>query len=388
MQNFMWDGASRVIFGKGTEAETGKWVKKYGGTRVMLHYGGGNIKKTGVFDRVARALKSEGIDMVEFGGVVPNPVLSKVREGIEFCRKTGADFILPVGGGSVIDSAKAIAVGVPYSGDVWDFAEGKARPEKALPIGVVLTLPAAGSETSQYTVITNEKTLLKRDVVLENNEIIRPKFAILNPEFSFTLSDFQTGCGIVDIMAHGMERYFTRVKNVDLSDKLLENLIKSVMKNGLIVMKEPENYNARAEIMWAGSIVHNDILGVGRGGDWISHRIGMALSALYDTAHGATLSMIFPSWMEYMYRQYPEPFVKLAVNVLGVEYDFESEERTILEGIRRLRDYYRAIGMPTTLREGNIPIDNFTKVAELTEKIGDIKKIDNKDVIEILKLAQ
>jgi len=388
MENFMWDGASRVIFGKGTEDQTGKWVKKYGGTRVLLHYGGGSIKKHGLYDRVIKSLKNEKIDITELGGVVPNPVLSKVREGIKLCKEKGVDFILPVGGGSVIDSAKAIAVGVPYEGDVWDFAEGKAYPETALPVGVVLTLPAAGSETSQYTVITNEDTLLKRDVVIENNEIIRPKFAIMNPETTFTLPPFQTACGTVDIMAHGMERYFTRVKNTDLSDKLLEGLIRSVMKNGLIVAKEPNDYNARAEIMWAGSVVHNDLMGRGRGGDWVSHRIGMALSAVYGATHGATLSMIFPYWMEYMYKEYPEPFVKFAVNIFDVEYDFESTERTILEGIRRLKSFYKAIGIPTTLTEGNIPTDNFEKVAELTEKIGDIKKIDNKDVIEILKLAQ
>jgi len=388
MKDFMWDGASRVVFGKDVENETGKWVKKYGGTKVLLHYGGGSIKKYGLYDKVVQSLKNAKIDIIEFGGVVPNPVLSKVKEGIKLCREKAVDFILPVGGGSVIDSAKAIAVGVPYDGDVWDFAEGKAYPETALPIGVVLTLSATGSETGQYAVITNEDILLKRDLVIENNEIIRPKFAIMNPEVTFTLPPFQTACGIVDIMSHGMERYFTRVKNTDLSDKLLEGLIRSVMKNGLIVMKEPKNYDARAEIMWAGSVVHNDLLGRGRGGDWVSHRIGFALSALYDATHGATLSMIFPYWMEYMYNQYPEPFIKFAMNVFDVEYNFESEQRTILEGIRRLKSFYSAIGMPTTLKEGNIPTDNFKKVAELTEKIGDIKKINNKDVIEILKLAQ
>jgi alcohol dehydrogenase YqhD (iron-dependent ADH family) len=387
MENFEWDGASRVIFGKGSESQIGKWVKFYGGTKVLLHYGSGSIKKNGIFDKVIKSLKDEGIGIVELGGVKPNPILAKVKEGIELCRKENVDFILPVGGGSSIDSAKAIAVGFYYQGNVWDFAEGKAHPVKALPVGVVLTIPAAGSETSRYSVITKEEGLLKRDIIVENFEIIRPKFAILNPEFTFTLPPYQVACGITDIMAHAIERYFTRVKNVDLTDKLIEGLLKSVIKNGKIAMKEPRNYNARAEIMWAGSLAHNDLLGTGRSGDWISHRIGVELSAIYDIAHGASLSIILPAWMTYMYKEYPEPFIKFATNVFGVEYDFENYERSILEGISRLKSFFKEIGLPTSLKEAGIPDDRFKEIAEKTDKIGEIKKINAMDAFEILKIA-
>ncbi|MHB8277967.1 MAG: iron-containing alcohol dehydrogenase [Candidatus Humimicrobiaceae bacterium] len=388
MENFMWDGASRVIFGKGVENEAGKWIKKYGGTKVLLHYGLGSIKKTGLYEKVINQLKDENISVVELGGVKPNPVLSLVREGVKLCKDQKVDFILAVGGGSVIDSAKAIAVGAFYEGDVWDFAEGKAYPGKALPIGVILTIPAAGSETSRYTVITKEEGLLKKDVVVENNEIIRPKFAIMNPELTFTLPPYQTACGIADIMAHVMERYFSKTKHVDLSDKLCEAIIKSVIKNGPMVLKEPNNYDARAEIMWAGSVAHNDLVGMGRDWDFVSHRIGVELSAIYDITHGASLSIALPAWMKYMYRINLDVFKKFAVNVWGIEYDFDNPENTAIEGIKRLESFYKGIGLPTRLSEANIPTDRFDEIAEKTDKIGSIKKIDKNDVLEILKLAQ
>lgn len=388
MENFMWDGASRVVFGKGVENETGKWIKKYGGTKVLLHYGMGSIQKTGLYEKITNQLKDEKISMVELGGVKPNPVLSKVKEGIKLCKDQKLDFILAVGGGSVIDSAKAISIGAFYDGDPWDFAEGKVYPAKALPIGVVLTIPAAGSETSRYSVITNEEGMWKRDFVVENNEIIRPKFAIMNPELSYTLPPYQTACGIADIMAHVMERYFTRIKHVDLSDKLCEAILRSVIKNGPMALKEPNNYDARAEIMWAGSLAHNDLIGMGREGDFVSHRIGVELSALYDITHGASLTIAMPAWMKYMHKINLDVFIKYAVNVWGAEYDFNNPENTAIEGIKKLENFFKEIGLPIRLSEANIPTDRFMEIADKTDKIGSIKKVDKNDVMEILKLAQ
>ncbi|MHB1375842.1 MAG: iron-containing alcohol dehydrogenase [Candidatus Humimicrobiaceae bacterium] len=387
MDNFIFDGASRVIFGKGAENGLAGEIKRLNGKKVFLHYGMGSIKLSGLYDKVIKLLKDGGLDVVEQGGVKPNPVVSHVREGIKICRDAKADFILAVGGGSVIDSAKAIAVGVPYSGDVWDFAESKVAPKTALPIGVILTIPAAGSETSRYSVVTNEDGMWKRDVVNENLELIRPKFAILNPELTLKLPPFETACGTVDILAHVMERYFSRTINVDLSDKLCEAVMKSVIKNGPIAVKEPGNYDARAEIMWAGSIAHNDLIGMGRSGDWVSHRIGVELSALYDIAHGASLSIAFPAWMKFMYKLYPVIFAKFAVNVWNIDNNFDSVENTALEGIKRLESFYKEIGMPISLTEAKIPLDKFEVLAEKCDKIGNIKKIDKKDVIEILNLA-
>ena len=387
MNNFIFDGASRVVFGKGAENDLTNEVKKFGGKKVFLHYGMGSIKKSGLYDRVVKLLKEGNLEIVEQGGVKPNPVLSHVREGIKKFRDSKADFILAIGGGSVIDSAKAIAVGVPYNGDVWDFAESKATPKAAIPIGVILTIPAAGSETSRYSVVTNEDGMWKRDVVNENNELIRPKFAILNPELTLTLPPFETACGVVDIMAHVMERYFSRTKNVYLSDKLCEAVMKSVIKNGPIVVKEPKNYDARAEIMWAGSVAHNDLIGMGRDWDFVSHRIGVELSALYDIAHGASLSIAFPAWMKYMYKLYPVIFAKFAVNVWNVDNDFDSLENSALEGIKRLENFYKEIEMPVRLSDVNIPADKFDEIAEKCDKIGSIKKTDKKDILEILKLA-
>ncbi len=388
MNNFTFDGCSRVIFGKNTELTVADEIKRFGGSKILLHYGMGSIKKSGLYDKIVKILKKAGLEIVDFGGVKPNPVLSKVREGIKICRENKVDFILAVGGGSVIDSGKGIAVGVPYEGDVWDFAENKAVPQSAIPLGVILTIPASGSETSRYSVITNEVGLWKRDLVNENLELIRPKFAILNPELTFTLSPFQTACGLVDIMAHVMERYFSRTENADLSDKLCEAVMKSVIRNGQIVMAEPENYNARAEIMWAGSVAHNDLIGMGRDWDFVSHRIGVELSAIYDIAHGVSLSIVFPAWMKYVYKLHPEIFAKFAVNVWNIDYDFTSLERTAYEGIKQQENFYREINMPVRLSQVNILSDRFEEIAEKTDKIGSIKKIDKNDVISILKIAQ
>jgi alcohol dehydrogenase YqhD (iron-dependent ADH family) len=389
MENFMWDGASRVIFGKGVENEVGKWVKMYGGTKILLHYGGGSIKKSGLYDRVMKSLKAENIEVIALGGVVPNPKVSLIRDAIKLCKEKSVNLILAVGGGSTIDSAKGIAVGVPYKGDVWDFSDKKIPPKEALPVGVVLTIPAAGSETSKYAVATNEDGPYpyKRDIVYENNEIIRPKFAVMNPELTFTLPPYQTAVGVTDIMAHAMERYFTSVKNVELTDRLIEALLKTVINNARIVMKDPNNYAARGEIMWAGSIAHNDQLGTGRQGDFVSHMVEHELSAVYDIAHGAGLAIIFPAWAKYVYKFNVGRFARFATEVWNVDMNYEDQEKTALEGIYRMESFFKEIVMTTRLKDVKIPTDRFDEMAEKCVKLGSIKKVTKEDVVKIFKLA-
>ncbi len=388
MQNFVYERCTKIIFGKDTETLVGKEVKRFS-NRIMLHYGGGSIKKSGLFDRVMKSLKDEGIEVIEYGGVKPNPTLSFAREGIKIAKEKGVGLILAVGGGSAIDSAKSIAVGTLYDGDVWDFAENKVVPKEALPVGVILTLPAAGSESSQYAVLTNEDGPypLKRDVVVENNQVIRPQFAILNPVLTFTLPPFQTACGVSDILAHVMERYFTSVTDVDLTDRLCEATMKTVINNGLIVMKEPENYSARAEVMWAGSIAHNDLLATGRAGDFASHMIEHELSALYDIAHGAGLSIIFPAWMKYVYKYNLPRFAQFATRVWNVDDNFFSMEDMALEAIKRQINFYKELGLPTTLKEAGLPAERFEEMAKNAVKLGNIKKTTVEDIVEIYKLS-
>ncbi|HPC78289.1 MAG TPA: iron-containing alcohol dehydrogenase, partial [bacterium] len=351
----------------------------------LLHYGKGSIIKTGLYDRVVKSLKEEGIDFIELGGVQPNPRVSLVREGIEICRKNGINFILAIGGGSVIDSSKAIAVGVPYSGDVWDFYAGKMEPKTALPVGVVLTIPAAGSEASKSSVITNEDGWYKRSI---NTEIIRPRFAIMNPEVTFTLPPYQTACGAADIMAHVMERYFTNDKGVNFTDRLCEATLKTVIYNVPIVLKKPDDYDARAQIMWASTIAHNDLLSTGRTGDWASHGIEHELSGIYDIAHGAGLAIVFPAWMKYVYKHNIERFIQFAINVWNVEPNFESPERIALEGIERLKRFFKDIGLPTSLSEANIGEDRLEEMAtKATERgeLGEFVKLKKEDVLNILR---
>lgn len=389
MENFEFYSPTRIIFGRGTEEKVGELTKEYG-TKVLLHYGGGSIKKYGLYDKVVKSLQDAGVDFIELGGVQPNPRLGLVKEGIKICRENDIDFILAVGGGSVIDSAKAISLGVPYEGDVWDFFMGKALPEKNLPVGVVLTIPAAGSESSNSVVITKEEGLLKRSC---NNDINRPVFAIMNPELTFTLPPYQTASGVVDMMAHIMERYFTHQTDVDLTDGLCESMLKTIMKNALIVMEEPDNYDARAELMWAGTLAHNGLVGTGRIGDWASHAIEHELSAMYDVAHGAGLAVVFPAWMKYVYKHNVNRFVQFAVNVFNVNYDFANPERTALEGIRRLMDFFRRIGMPTNLEELGIPDDRLEEMASKCKRpnngrLGYFVPLTEEDILEILKLCR
>lgn len=389
MENFEFYSPTRIIFGRGTEEKVGELTKEYG-TKVLLHYGGGSIKKYGLYDKVVKSLQDAGVDFIELGGVQPNPRLGLVKEGIKICRENDIDFILAVGGGSVIDSAKAISLGVPYEGDVWDFFMGKALPDKNLPVGVVLTIPAAGSESSNSVVITKEEGLLKRSC---NNDINRPVFAIMNPELTFTLPPYQTASGVVDMMAHIMERYFTHQTDVDLTDGLCESMLKTIMKNALIVMEEPDNYDARAELMWAGTLAHNGLVGTGRIGDWASHAIEHELSAMYDVAHGAGLAVVFPAWMKYVYKHNVNRFAQFAVNVFNVDYDFANPERTALEGIRRLMDFFRRIGMPTNLEELGIPDDRLEEMASKCKRpnngrLGYFVPLTEEDILEILKLCR
>lgn len=386
MRDFEFLSPTKIIFGRNSEAKVGREVKNYS-RKILLHYGKGSIIRTGLYDRVVKSLKEEGIDFIELGGVQPNPRVSLVREGIEICRKNGINFILAIGGGSVIDSSKAIAVGVPYSGDVWDFYAGKMEPKTALPVGVVLTIPAAGSEASKSSVITNEDGWYKRSI---NTEIIRPRFAIMNPEVTFTLPPYQTACGAADIMAHVMERYFTNDKGVNFTDRLCEATLKTVIYNVPIVLKKPDDYDARAQIMWASTIAHNDLLSTGRTGDWASHGIEHELSGIYDIPHGAGLAIVFPAWMRYVYKHNIERFIQFAINVWNVEPNFESPERIALEGVERLKRFFKDIGLPTSLSEANIGEDRLEEMAaKATERgeLGEFVKLKKEDVLNILRSA-
>ena len=387
MNDFIFQNGTKIIFGKDTEEQVGVETSQFS-KKVLLHYGGGSIKKSGVYDRVKQALQNQDIEVFELGGVKPNPRVSLVREGVSLCKEHNIAFILAVGGGSVIDSAKAIAAGANYDGDVWDFFTGRAEVTVCLPIGVVLTIPAAGSETSSGTVITNEEGWLKRSAL---HPSMRPKFAILNPQLTFTLPTYQTACGITDMMSHILERYFTTDKNVDLTDRLCEATLKSIINNAPKVIEEPNNYDARAEIMWAGTIAHNDLLGTGRTGDWASHDIEHEISGIYDIAHGAGLAIIFPAWMKYVYQHDINRFVQFANRVWDVEIDLNNLEQTALEGIKRTEQFFQSIGMPITLSDVNIGDEHFVEMAQkATERwpLGNLKKLYEEDVLHIYKLAE
>jgi alcohol dehydrogenase YqhD (iron-dependent ADH family) len=392
MINFDFRNPTRVIFGKGAIAQAGPVIKSYKGSTVLLHFGGGSIKANGVYDAVKKSLAGAGLAVVELGGVKPNPRLALVREGIKLCREHKVDFILAVGGGSVIDSAKAIGVGVPYKGDVWDFYTDKATPAETLPVATVLTIAAAGSETSWSSVITNDEGALKRPLDID---VIYPVFSILDPETTYGLPPYQTGCGIADMFVHVFERYFTRIPNVDLTDRLCEAIMKSIIDNAPKALANPRDYDARAEIMWAGSLAHNNLVGTGRIGDFASHMIEHELSGFNDVAHGAGLAIIVPNWMKYVYKHDPQRFVQFAVRVFGVEENFHKPEETILRGIAALRNFYNSLGMPATLGEIGIQEKDFQAIAEKVKKfdpdkgtVGNFIGLSNKDIVEILKLAK
>lgn len=387
MNNFNYYSPTEFVFGKGRAAEAGYFVKKYGGSKVLIHYGGGSAVRSGLIDTVKKSLGDAGIQFCELGGVKPNPRDTLVYEGIDMCRAEKVDFILAVGGGSVIDSSKAIAIGVPYDGNFWDMYCGKPI-EKALPVATVLTIAAAGSEGSGDSVITKEDGMLKRGT---GSDLLRPRFSIMDPSLTETLPSYQTACGATDIMAHVFERYFTNTTEVEITDRLCEAVLLTMVKETPRVIADPDNYDARSNIMWAGTVAHTNLCGVGREQDWNSHEIEHELSGLYDVAHGAGLAVIMPAWMEYVYRHNVLRFCQMATRVFGCQMNFEDPEATALEGIHRFRKFLRSIGMPINFaelgaREEDIPT-LVSKFGIGDSKTGGFMQLDAHDVTEIYKLA-
>ncbi len=392
MENFQYYTPTKIIFGRGAEEQTGQLAAEQGCKKVLVHYGGGSVVRSGLLERIYRSLDAVGISYVSLGGVVPNPRLSLVYEGIRLARKEQVDFILAVGGGSVIDSAKAIGYGVANEGDVWDFYEKRRTAKACLPIGVVLTIAAAGSEMSDSSVITKEEGWLKRGY---SSNYARARFAVMNPELTMTLPKYQTASGCVDIMMHTMERYFNHSENMEMTDGISEHLLRTVMKNAKILMNEPDNYQARAEVMWAGSLSHNGLTGCGTGGgDWASHQLEHELGGMFDVAHGAGLAAVWGSWARYVMDAAPERFAKFAVNVMGVEPEAE-KLKTAQKGIEAMEDFYRALDMPVCIGDMGIELAE-EQMRELAEKcshfgkrtIGCIKKLDQEDMYRIYKEAR
>ncbi|MBR5773274.1 MAG: iron-containing alcohol dehydrogenase, partial [Clostridia bacterium] len=345
MNNFSFYSPTYFAFGKGEEKRVPELVLRFGGSRVLLVYGGGSIKKSGLYASITDGLKANGIYFSELSGVKPNPRSGLVYEGIKICKRDKIDFILAIGGGSVIDTSKAIAAGAKYDGDFWDFFRGE-RITDALPVGTVLTISAAGSEGSPNTVITNEATMQKWSA---GSDVLRPKFSVLNPEFTCTLPAYQTASGATDIIMHICERYFSNTDGVEVTDRLCEALFLTMIKETPVAIREPKSYDARANIMWAGMLAHNNVCGVGREQDWASHTIEHELSSLYDVAHGAGLAVVAPAWMKYVMTKNTNKFLQFAVRVWGCQMDFENPEKTMLEGIDRFEKFLRSIGMPATL---------------------------------------
>ncbi|MCK5129792.1 MAG: iron-containing alcohol dehydrogenase [Clostridiales bacterium] len=381
MDNFIYQNQTKIVFGKDTENMVGSLIAPTY-KKVLLHYGGGSIKKSGLYDRVIASLEKSGVDYIELSGVAPNPRLSLVNEGIALCRENDVDFILAVGGGSVIDSAKAIAIGVLYDGDVWDFFIGKKKAEDSLPFGSIVTIPAAGSENSVSCVVTNDDINIKKGMVST-----RAEFAILNPELTYTLPPYQSAAGAIDILAHVMERYFTPTPDVGFTDRLCEATMKTIIDNAPIIMENPEDYNARAQIMWASTIAHNGLLNTGRLGDWASHHIQHAMGGMVDMAHGAGLAVVFPAWMQYVYKHDIARFKQFAMRVWDMDAAFGSDEDIVLEGIRRYKAFAQSLGLPTTLKELGISEEWIPKMAKICGRDGKFVVLEVSDIIEIYKLA-
>ena len=389
MKNFTFYSPTLFAFGDGQEEHTGELVRRFGGTRVLLVYGGGSVKRNGAFDAVTQSLQNAGISYVELSGIQANPRSGKVYEGIELARKEKVDFLVALGGGSVIDTAKAIGMGVPYDGDFWDIFAGKHKVERSLPVGVVLTIAAAGSEGSGNCVITQEKGNLKWGC--PQSDLIRPKFSVLDPKLTCSLPPYQTACGAVDMFAHICERYFTNTPDVQLTDRLCEALMKTIVEAAPRAIADPTDYAARSDLMWAGMLAHNNTCGVGREQDWASHMIEHELSALYDCAHGAGLAVVLPVWMEFVLPHDPMRFARFAVEVFGCQMDYAQPERTGREGIRALRNFFhRSLGMPMTLKDlGGRTEDIPAMVEHRLEKpgafpIGGFVKIGADEMREIL----
>ncbi|WP_330940990.1 iron-containing alcohol dehydrogenase [Bacteroides sp. MSB163] len=389
MNNFVFCSPTEFVFGKATEMQVGALARKHGARKVMIVYGGGSVVRSGLLDRVKQSLQEAGIEYCLMGGVQPNPVDTKVYEGIEFCRREQADMLLPVGGGSVIDTAKAIAAGVLYEGDFWDFYIGKAKVTKALKVAVVLTIPAAGSEGSGNTVITKLDGLQK--LSLRVPEVLRPVFSIMNPELTYTLPPFQTACGVADMMAHIMERYFTNTQEVEIGDRLCEGTLMAIINEAPKVMRNPEDYGARANLMWAGMIAHNGTCGVGCEEDWASHFLEHEISAIYGVTHGAGLSVIFPAWMTWMIEHNVGKIAQYAVRVWGVP-ESEDKKAVALEGIGKLKVFFSSLGLPVTFKELGIENPDIDRLADSLhrnkgELVGNYVKLTMQDSKEIYHLA-
>ena len=378
MNNFEWSFETKV----------GSECIKYGKKALIVRSNGKHMESSNLMPTIRENLHNNNIEFIELYGIVPNPTIDKVREGVAICKKENIDMILAVGGGSVIDTAKAIAVGAKYEGDVWDLFTQNIQINEVLPIGVVLTIAAAGSEGSIASVITNPETNSKYDIL---HPLLRPKFAILNPALTLSLPNYQTFCGVVDILAHAMERYFTNTKNVELTDRMGEALMKTVVNNGLKLVQNPKDYDARSEIMWASTLAHNGLLDTGRNSCWASHMIGTELSAYYNVAHGASLSVIIPSWMKYVYKDDVARFARFASEVFDVEYDKDNLEVTALKGIDAITKFFKAMDMPTTMKELEILDDSkFEDMATQATRFGNIgciKSLDKNDVINIFNMA-
>ena len=395
MNNFTFCTPTKVIFGKDIEKQIGETIKGYGASRVLIHYGGGSVKKTGLFDKVVNSLESAGLSYVELGGVEPNPKLSFIHKGIELCKKENIDFILAVGGGSVIDSSKAIGVGLVTGNDPWQYASTGTHPEpnEVFPVGVVLTLAAAGSEMSNSDVITNDTITpwVKQGIT---SETVRPLVAFMNPENTFTVSKFQTGCGIVDIMMHTMERYFLGVGDCDLTERLAEGLLIAVRDAGRVAIANPEDYEARATLMWASSLSHNDLTGCGKPRYFPVHKLEHPVSALHDNiSHGAGLSVLFPAWAEFVMKYDTMKFAQLANRLWGVEMNFDHPEKTAKDGIKAMRAYFKEIGMPITMSELGLKPEDYEDIINLTTKNGTAKiksyiDLGKEEIREIYKLAE
>ena len=391
MNNFTFYSPTLFAFGDGEEKNTAALVRRFGGSRVLLIYGGGSVKRNGAYDAVTASLREAGIPFAELSGVQANPRSGKVYEGIELARREGVDFLLALGGGSVIDTAKAIGFGMGYDGDFWDFFSGKAKIETTVPVGAVVTISAAGSEGSGSCVITREEGNLKWGC--PRTDVIRPKFAVMNPRFTCSLPAYQTASGAVDMLSHVMERYFTNTPDVGLTDRLCEALMKTILEAAPRALANPDDYAARADLMWAGMLAHNDSCGVGRQQDWGSHQIEHELSAFYDCAHGAGLAVVQPAWMEFVLPHDPMRLARFAVNVLGCEMDFAQPERTARAGIARLREIFRSLGMPVTLSEIGAKAEDIpAMVSHRAEKpggfpFGGFVKIGPEEMAAILRLA-
>jgi len=393
MKDFNFYAPTEVVFGEQSEEQVAALVKKYGGTKVLVHYGGNSAVRSGLLDKVCGLLSENGIAFVKLGGVVPNPRLSLAQQGIELCRKEKVDFILAVGGGSVIDSSKCIAYGVPMEGNVWDVYLGKVKPEKMLPVACVLTIPAAGSEMSESSVITNEDGDVKLGY---SNNLSRPKFAIMNPKRTFTLPPYQTAAGVTDMMMHTMERYFTKDDDMDLTTDLAEAMLRSMKNAVFAVLKNPEDYRYRAQIMWGGSLMHNGLTGCGVDEDWATHQLEHELSGMFDVTHGAGLAAVWPSWARYVMHENLRRFVRFAVNVMDVPNDYTDPEGTALKGIEAMERFYHAIGMPINIKEliGKDITDE--EIKEMTRKCsrnyqrtcGQLKVLQAEDMEKIYQMAR